>query len=509
MNKYLLCILSGILIGLSFRYTFLFILIWVAFLPFFIAIQNAKPKLAILLGLITGTVTSFFILAWIIPTTTSYMGQSVFGGVLAFLVIALLYSVIFMVFAFFYSWLKISFQKASLLSIIAVPALWAGLELIKSATTITVPWMTFYMGYILTQIPEFIQFAEFIGVFGISFLIIAVNYIFYLSIKTKKLSFLYSGIGILIFLFVSGWFMMSSITEGKTKTKVAMIQENIPAKQRWNKEIGDSIVEKYYLAPLREAVKYNPNIVLWTETAIPWTFRNDDDLVYEILKTTWSTRAAHIIGIHSDVPNKPNSTYNTAYYIQPDGAITGQYNKMYPLSFLEKPLIEKSIFGDVMLPFFNQSIQNIEPGISDKLLKSPHGLIGISICNESSLGFHSRNKVNNGANFLMVMSNDAWFAGTKFPQFHFMHMIMMAVENRRDVVANSNRGYSGFVDASGKVSTKSISAQPKVITGKISKRTNITWYTSYGDVFTIVCIVYFILFTLITFLITNNKRENL
>lgn len=57
-NQYLLSLLSGKLIGLSGRYTSLVMLTWIAFIPLFIAIKNAKPKLAILLGSTTGIASS-------------------------------------------------------------------------------------------------------------------------------------------------------------------------------------------------------------------------------------------------------------------------------------------------------------------------------------------------------------------------------------------------------------------------------------------------------------------
>ncbi len=446
-------------------------------------------------------------LSWIIPSATMYMGDSIFGALMAFLIIAFLFAIRFALFAFLYSWLISSIKKTSILYIFLIPTIWAGLEYLNAISTTTFPWVTFHLGYTLVFYPKFIQLAEFTGVFGISFLIILVNYIFYVAIKTKKVLFAIGGFSILALQLALGWLMMTHVSDRSLKVKVAIIQENIPAQLRWDENIDDSIVEYYYLSPLRKVVNYNPDLILWSETAIPWKFYQDDKLVYEALNISWQTQAGHIMGIHSEVPNEKGISYNSAYYIHPNGDITGRYDKIYPLKFLETPLVNTQTFGNWTLSFFNESLQKIKAGTRNNLLKTPYGKIGISICNESVLGFHASNSVKEGANYLMVMSNDAWFANTQFPLYHLSHSIMRAVENRRDVVVNSNGGYAGIIDASGKVIKKNISNQPEVLTGMVSKRTQKTFYTNYGDAFALACIIYMMIFLLITLFIKFKKGD--
>ena len=342
---------------------------------------------------------------------------------------------------------------------------------------------------------------------GISFLIILVNYVFYVAIKTKKVSFAIGGVLILALQFTLGWLMMINVWESGEKVKVAIIQENIPAQLRWDENLSDSIIEYYYLSPLKEAVDYKPNLILWSETAIPWKFYQDDKLVYEALNISWPAQAGHIMGIHSEVPNQKEISFNSAYYIHPNGDISGRYDKTYPLTFLESSLFDTQTFGDWSLSFINESLQKIKVGTRPNVLKSPYGKIGMSICNESVLGFHIRKSVKEGANYLMVMSNDAWFANTKLPYYHFTHSIIRAVENRRDVAVNSNGGYAAIINASGKVLTENKSDHPAVVVGKLSKRSNKTFYTSYGDVFSIACLGFVALFALFMFIKTNNKRD--
>jgi len=506
-SNYLLSLVSGCIIGISIRYSVVFFLIWIGFIPLFVAIKNTKPRFSLIHGLLAGIGCSLFMLNWLITITARYMGNSIIYGVMAFVLIAFLYSIRFSLFAYLFSKFRILEKPSSIINIMLVAAIWVVLEYINAMITATFPWITFHLGYVLTCCPQFIQVAEFSGVFGVSFLIIVINFVFYLFIITKKRSYMYASIAILIVQFLFGWLIMHNIPNNGQKVKIAIIQENIPAKLRWNENMPESIVEKYYLSPLSEAVKHQPNLILWSETAIPWKFFQDDNLVYDFLNISWSTQAGHIIGMHSEVPNKPDKTYNSAFYIHPDGAVTGKYDKMYPLTFLEAPVYNGDKLGNLMLPFFKKSVLNIEPGTRLNLLKTPYGNIGMSICNESLLGFHARNSVKAGANFLMVMSNDAWFADTRFPYYHFTHMMMRAVENRRDVAVNSNVGYAAIVNASGEIVTQNISDQPTVINGFITQRNQKTFYTTHGDVFSMVCIAFVIIFIIRSFISKKIKGD--
>jgi len=506
-SKLLLSLISGVLLGIAFRFPGFVVLLWVAFVPLFFALQNTKPLQSLFLGLIAGIGCSLFMLSWIIPTVSSYSGQTVFVGIMAFIVIALLYAIKFMLFTFIYSFLRISEKKASFLYILLIPAIWAGLEYLNALSTTTFPWVTAHLGYNLFVIPQFIQIAELTGVFGVSFLILCVNYLFFLALQIKKPKYLIIGLAVLIVQFLLGWFVMETLPTKGRKVKLAIIQENMPANMRWDENLSDSLVETYYLSPLRTAVESKPNLILWSETAIPWKFYQDDDLIYEMLNISWPSQSGHIIGTHAEVPDKLEKTYNSVFYIHPDGAVTGKYDKMYPLTFLETPLFEGNSWASLMLPFFNASLQDIEPGTRNNLLNTPYGEIGINICNESVLGFHSRKAVNAGANFLMVMSNDAWFKGTQFPHYHFSHAVLRAVENRRDVAVNSNGGYSAIVVANGEIITQNQSDQPAVINGTLTQRNQITFYTRHGDLFSLLCIAFVIIFLIRSFTFYKIKGE--
>ncbi len=76
---------------------------------------------------------------------------------------------------------------------------------------------------------------------------------------------------------------------------------------------------------------------------------------------------------------------------------------------------------------------------------------GVSICFEITFPYLTRQPVKNGAQFLVNITNDAWFGRSAASYQHMDMAVMRAVENRTPIVRAANTGISGIVDATGKI----------------------------------------------------------
>ena len=76
---------------------------------------------------------------------------------------------------------------------------------------------------------------------------------------------------------------------------------------------------------------------------------------------------------------------------------------------------------------------------------------GISICYEMIFPDLIRQAVKNGANFLVNITNDAWFGKSAASYQHMSMGAMRAVENRVPIVRVANTGVSGTISATGKL----------------------------------------------------------
>jgi apolipoprotein N-acyltransferase len=148
--------------------------------------------------------------------------------------------------------------------------------------------------------------------------------------------------------------------------------------------------------------------------------------------------------------------YNSAYCLAPNGNVTGRYDKQVLLSMIEKPL------GSAIIPFMSNEGFTAKTGVYSGALNTPFGKVGIIICNESAVPATAYNAIKDGAGFLCNMSNDGWFNNTYIVGLHFYNARLRAVETRKDMVVNSNNGYSGLIKASGVVVMQERSNQPLV-----------------------------------------------
>ena len=233
---------------------------------------------------------------------------------------------------------------------------------------------------------------------------------------------------------------------GDETIKVALLSENIAADMRWNDQTGDSLVNIFF-ALNKEAAKLNPDLIVWSETAVPWTYSENDPFLENIFSVR--TNSYQLIGMlqkgHSE-----EEVYNSALLFDGDGILTGQYDKIDLLSALEKPLFPG--LSKAKLSFLAEGLMdNILPGSQRNILQTPLGKFGVMICNESLLPGATRELKRKGINLLVVMSNDGWFAGTQVVQHHFYFNRFRAMENHIPVIVNSNMGISGFIDANGKI----------------------------------------------------------
>ena len=270
----------------------------------------------------------------------------------------------------------------------------------------------------------------------------------------------------------------------------------------WDNNTGNMLVQK--LLDLNHlAVTLKPDMALWSESAIPWTYSKDDDLVKEVFKITDPARITHIMGINTAY--KENEVFNSAYCILPGGIVTGRYDKQYLLSFIEKPL------NGWLMPFFSsKGYSAVNDPEHSNPLTTPYGKAGFLICNEAALPAAAANQVKQGAEFLMNMSNDGWFNDTYIVRLHYYYARLRAVESRKDIAINCNNGFSGLIKASGDIEVKEKSTEPFVKMVTIQPNKYITMASSYPGIFMYGCAIYIAIIFISTFIkkqTQNNKQR--
>ncbi|TDW96332.1 apolipoprotein N-acyltransferase [Dinghuibacter silviterrae] len=435
---YLAASLAGVGIFFAVLHT-VFALAWVCMVPLFAALEGARRGDAAKLGFVTGLTLSLCAFYWMIPGAQTFTGSSIWYGVAVFAVCTLLLSLYWAILA------------ACSRGVLAAAALWvcaeAGLQWLAKG----MPWFLFHSGNALAGNLYAIQPISWTGIHGATFVVVAVNAVIGRCVAKRDWKGLWMPAAAIAVYMGIGWGILETRQEPRGPYfSLALLSEQITPDVQWDSNSGGQLVGRL-LDLDRAAAAQKPDMALWSESAIPWTYKEGDDLVGEILRQ--SPGVIHILGMNTACAE--GVVYNSAYCFR-QGLPPGRYDKQVLLLGIEQR------WRGWLIPFFSSNGYEVRKGPYAAPLETPFGAAGILICNESAVPACAASAVRGGARFLLNLSNDGWFSDTYLVDQHFTNVRLRAVETRRDIAVNSNNGITGLVSASGRIQEARRSDDPYV-----------------------------------------------
>ena len=395
-----------------------FMLSWICFVPLFISIYNKSAKQVFTSGTIFGFTFSCFAFYWMIPGAERFTGYTIFYGLGVFMVAVFFYTLFCATLFYSFALLKVkgNYLRYIFINSILAAAVICIAEAVLNLVSTGLPWFNIHSGNGLAGNLYAIQPASLFGIHIMTFVAVSVNYLIATLLIKKFWTKLYIPVAIAILYQVAGLLLFRDFKNSlhqKKSFNVAILAENIAPDIKWDDNTGNLLVQK--LLDLNHlAVTLKPDMALWSESAIPWTYSKEDDLVKEVFRITDTASITHIMGINTAWKEK--EVFNSAYCILPGANVTGRYDKQYLLSFIERPV------NGWLIPFFSSkgysAINN--PG-HGKPLSTPYGKAGLMICNEAAIPAAAANQVKQGAEFLLSMSNDGWFNDTYIVRVHYYY----------------------------------------------------------------------------------------
>jgi apolipoprotein N-acyltransferase len=183
--------------------------------------------------------------------------------------------------------------------------------------------------------------------------------------------------------------------------------------------------------------------------------------------------------------------FNSALLISPDGEVVETHSKRHLVLFGEFiPFRKEFPFLGALAP-----IDDFTPGARDTIFELPNGAkFAVLICFEDTIPELSRRYVQEGADFLVNMTNDAWFGDSGQQRMHLNNARFRAIENGRALVRATNTGESCALGRTGRVQACVEKDGRRVLvdgvtTVSITPLYDRTFYTKYGDIFTFLCLV--------------------
>lgn len=501
----LLSLLSGILLILSFPNIDLEFLAWFALVPLFYSIEGKGLGNSFKLGLLTGLISFLGILYWIIVAVHTYgnVPLIISGFILLLLVVYL--SLYMGAFTYLTRLIQI---RLGLQIIVFAPFLWVALEYLRSFLLTGFPWAN--LGYSQYLNLPFIQMADITGAYGLSFVIVSVNTTLFQVVRQwKKKTFPLGEVLITAFVLlgflVYGYVKMEATGRKMIQNppvKVGLVQGNIDQSIKWDESFQKETLKIYEKLSLRVSEE-KPDLIIWPETATPFFFQDAKEYQPFVLEIPRKTGAFLLFGTPSyKIERGKVHHYNSALLISPDGELRGEYDKIHLVPYGEYvPLGEYIPLGSL-----GEGIGNFKPGKEIFNFTLPQCKFGVLICFEIIFPDLCRRFVKGGANFLVTITNDAWFGKTSAPYQHFSMAVFRAVENRVFIARAANTGITGFIDARGKVLKQGGIFSEETMSGIIRLSKDKTFYTLYGDVFAWCCSALSIFFLAYTLFQKSNKK---
>jgi apolipoprotein N-acyltransferase len=286
------------------------------------------------------------------------------------------------------------------------------------------------------------------------------------------------------------------------RAHIALIQHNTDP---WRGDIEQ--YRKNYLTLKRLsdealAAETKPDLVVWSETAfvprIYWheIHRDDQDswlLVKELLEYLAVQENPFLIGnddARKEPAKNPNAyegyrvDYNAAMLFE-KGKNTNTYRKLHLVPFTEHFPYERQ------LPVLHRILTNAdthfwEKGVEATVFQGPGFTFSTPICFEDTFGYLSRKFVQNGADLIVNISNDAWSKSLPAQNQHLSMAVFRTIENGRSMVRSTASGQSCGISPDGRIIAMAPPFTEAWLTVAIPVVKGNTVYTQRGDFLAII-----------------------
>ena len=362
--------------------------------------------------------------------------------------------------------------------VVGLAAAWVFCEWLRSWVLTGFPWNLIAYAWVFSD--AMIQITALTGVWGLSLVtVIAATAPATLAAdRTGARLWLPTAVAaaFLVLTWVGGALRLSNaediVVEG---IRLRLIQPNVAQHHKWDPRLR----EKLFALQLRLSVQEGDvSHIVWPETAIPY-FISDDAPRRRVLASVIPEGGVLIGGALRSSESEGFRIWNTMHAIAPDGRIVGTYDKAHLVPFGEFlplrrffPTIAKLTHGSI----------DFSAGPGPQTLSLP-GLPPFSplICYEVIFPAEVADP-EASPDWLLNITNDAWFGVSSGPYQHFASARFRAVEQGVPLVRAANTGISAVVDPHGRVTAQLGLNEQGILDASLPRRLpGRTVYASIGE----------------------------
>jgi apolipoprotein N-acyltransferase len=198
--------------------------------------------------------------------------------------------------------------------------------------------------------------------------------------------------------------------------------------------------------------------------------------------------------------------YNAALFINKSPGFQKYYKSKLVVGIENLPYksILEPLLGNVMLDLGGTISTKTTQKERSVFVANDGTKVAPIICYESVYGEYVTGYVKNKADFLAIITNDAWWNETQGHKQHLTFASMRAIETRRDVARSANTGISAFINQRGDIVSRTKYGEKIALAGKVHLNTTMTFYVLCGDF--IAYIAAFFLCLLAVFILIKKRK---
>jgi len=378
--------------------------------------------------------------------------------------------------------------------VLILAAVWTAFEWVRSWLFTGFPWNL--VGTVWAFSDTMMQFSAFGGLYSLGMVTVAVAAMPVVLIDNNRwrvgaVALGVSVLGLGVIWAAGAWRLSGAVTEYVPDIKLRLVQPNIAQNLKWKSgyKVGH-IKKQAALSLLTPKDGVPPTHIIWAETAVPFNLVHDKRLLSYLGQIAPKNGYLITGAPRSSAPGAANPKYwNSLHAIAPGGSIDAVYDKVHLVPFGE------------YVPFRN--ILNVSkltagrvdfsPGDGARVWDLP-GLPAVAplICYEAIFPAEVTS-LDGHPEWLLNVTNDAWFGLSAGPYQHFANVRFRAVEMGLPLIRVANTGISAVVDAYGRVGEHLDLGVEGIVDSRLPKRlSDRPPYGRFGDWITLVLILGFL-----------------
>jgi apolipoprotein N-acyltransferase len=377
---------------------------------------------------------------------------------------------------------KLWHDRPSRIFIFAV--FWAMGEWLRGIAFTGFPWNA--AGSAWLPVLPIAQWAAVFGVFGLSLLMVLCGGALALmasSVKIADQSLKNSGTGLLILILSGTAYIFLTPLSVWPNLQLHIVQANIGQETKWSADDFRKPLQQH-LAMTQEAIaERGPGIVIWPETAVPNLIDEEITTRY-LISRALGEESLLLTGADRAVRSPEGeilAAHNSLMVLNSSGTISDIYDKVHLVPFGEY-LPMRGLLDPLGISRLAPGSIDFLPGPKVRTLAVDQlPKVGPLICYEAIFAGQVTDRANR-PDWLLNISNDAWFGRSSGPPQHLAQARLRAIEEGLPMVRSTPTGITAVIDGHGRILSRLPAHKAGVLTSTLPKPLSATPYARTGDI---------------------------